>query len=212
MKTDYDAFKDTSLYERYLLNASQFSAAKDVATNGMMKSVMFDSDGVRQGFSSFKKDCKAITDVSNETWLRTEYDTSVRQAVAGAQFISYREDADLYGYWVYLETTSEHPREEHLDLVGNVYKIGDPESDLVFPPNGFNCSCGSEQVDEEYLKENGKTPRSNEQSKSDLENGVPEQFRFNPADSGILPKEGHSYFQALPNANEADADTFSDEE
>lgn len=342
VQSDYDRFKDTSLYERYMLNSVQFAAAKSVAVNGMMKTQLFKDDGVRKGFSAFKNDCKAITDITNETWLRTEYDTAVRQAVSGQQFISYREDADLYPYWVYLETTSEHPREEHLDLVGNVYRIGDPEGDMVFPPNGFNCfkkgmfvrtkdgnkpienitkndfiltrkgykkviavinsgiktvygihfdndiyrhtfycslgheiytkelgfiaiqdldlsqeytliniengetkfkisineygnddetfdlkvsgeseyfvnnilvhncSCGSEQVDDEYLKENGKSVRTNAEAKEDLENGVPAQFRFNPADQGICPKEGHSYFQALPNANSADGSMFSE--
>ena len=75
-----------------------------------------------------------------------------------------------------------------------------------------NCSCGVEQVDEEFIKDSGKTPRTNDEAKFDLENGVPEQFRFNPYNQGILPKEGHSYFMALPNANEADGSMFSDTE
>lgn len=211
VKSDYDMFKSTSLYERYMLNAVQFSSAKDVATNGMMKTQLFNSDGVRKGYSEFKNDCKGITDIVNETWLRVEYDTAVRQAVAGQQFISFREDKDLYPYWIYLETTSAHPRDEHLALVGNIYKIGDPESDEVWPPSGFNCSCSGEQIDDDYLQENGKSARTNDEAKEDLENAVPPQFRFNAADSGILPKESHSYFQALPNANEADGSMFSDE-
>lgn len=73
-----------------------------------------------------------------------------------------------------------------------------------------NCSCGAEQIDDDYLQENGKSVRTNEEGKEDLENGVPPQFRFNAADSGILPKESHSYFQGLPNANEANGSMFSD--
>lgn len=210
IKSDYDLFKSTALYEKYMLNNAQFSSAKSVAINGMMKTQLFDDKGVRKSFSAFKSDCKAITDISNDTWLRTEYDTSLRTAIAGEQFRSFKEDSDLYGWWLYLETTSAHPREEHLLLVGNVYKIGDPEGDDVFPPNGFSCSCGAEQVDEQYLKDNNKTPRTNDEAKEDLVNGVPEQFRFNPYKQGILPKEGHSYFNALPNANEADGSMFSD--
>lgn len=139
IKSDFDMFRDTSIYERYMLNSAQFSSSKSVAVNKLMKEALFDENGVRKGYSAFKRDAKEITDIVNSTWLRTEYDTSVRQAVAGQQFISYRENADVYPFWVYLETTSEHPREEHLTLVGNVYRIGSPESDEVFPPNGFNC-------------------------------------------------------------------------
>lgn len=177
----------------------------------MMKTQLFGSDGVRKGFSEFKNDCKAITDISNSTWLRTEYDLGVRNAIIGEQFLSYIADKDLYPYWEYLETTSAHPREDHLELVGNIYRIGDPEGDSVHPSNGFNCECSSEQVDDMYLQENGKSVRTSEESKADLQH-VPEQFRYNSAYQGILPKEGHSYFQALKNANEADDSMFSDTE
>lgn len=207
IKADYEVFKDTSIYERYMLNAAQFSAAKDVATNGMIKTVMFDDEGVRQGYSAFKRDAEAITDIVNDVWLRTEYDTAVRQAVAGQQFSRYRDDADLYPYWRYLRTISLNPRDEHLLLVDKIFRIGDYEGDMCFPPNGYNCGCGSEQLDDQYLKDNELSALTNEQSKEEL-NKVDSQFRFNPADQGILPKEGHSYFQALPNANAADGNTF----
>ncbi len=195
-----------------MLNAVQFSSAKSVAENGMMKTALFNEDGVRKSFSAFKNDCSAITDIISDTWLRTEYDLGVRNAVTGEQFQSYKEDADLFPYWIYIETISENPRDEHLDLVGNIYRIGDPEGDAVFPSNGWNCQCSSEQIDDDYLKQNGKSARTNEESKSDLENHVDPQFRYNPSNQGIFPKEGHSYFQALGNANEADGSMFSDDE
>lgn len=207
MKSDFDKFRNTSIWERFMLNSAQFASAKSVAQNKALKELMFDDKGVRRSYSAFKKDAKEVTDVFNETWLRTESDTAIRQAVAGDMFRAFREDADIFPYWRYLETTSEHPREEHLELVGNVYKIGDPEGDMVMPPNGFSCSCGAEQVDDQYLDENKLSARTNDESKEDLENVSP-QFRFNPADQGILPKEGHSYFNALSSANEANGNTF----
>lgn len=207
IKADFKAFKNTAIFERYMLNAYQFSAAKSVAVNGMMKSTLFDDKGVRKGYSAFKRDASAITDIVNDIWLRTEYDTSIRLAVAGDQFRQYKEDSDIYPYWVYLETTSAHPREDHLTLVGNIYKIGSPESDAVFPPGGWNCSCGSEQIDDQYLDEKGLIARTEEQASEDLKEIDP-QFRFNASTQGILPKEGHSYFQALSSANDADGNTF----
>jgi hypothetical protein len=190
-----------------MLNVSQFSAAKSVAVNKLMKEQLFDEDGVRKGFSRFKADCKGVTDIVNEVWFRTEYDTSVRMAVAGEQFRSYRDDKDIFPYWIYLETTSANPRESHLELVGNIYRIGDAEGDAVFPPGSWNCSCGSEQIDDQYLDENNKSARTNEEAEEDLQHIDP-QFRTNPADSALLPKEGHSYFQALPSANDANGETF----
>jgi len=63
-----------------------------------------------------------------------------------------------------------------------------------------NCNCSSEQIDDPGDKEITKG--------SDSLEHVDPQFRFNPADQGILPKESHSYFQALPNANDADYKMF----
>lgn len=207
IKADFKAFKNTSVWERFMQNSTQFAAAKSVAQNKMLKELLFDDKGVRRGYSEFKRDAKAVTDVFNETWLRVEYDTGVRMAVSGDQFRAYREDADVYPYWVYLETTSANPRIEHLELVGNIYRIGDADSDAVFPPGSWNCSCGSEQLDDKYLDENNKYFRTNEEAADDLQYIDP-QFRINPADGGILPKSGHSYFQALSSANEADGSTF----
>jgi hypothetical protein len=208
IKADFQAFKNISVWEKFMLNACQFSSAKSVAMNGMMKSALFDDNGVRKGYSKFKNDCKAITDIVNDTWLRTEYDSGVRQAVSGDMFRAFKDDKDLYEFWQYLETTSENPRDSHLELVGNIYRIGDPEGDAVFPPGGWNCSCGAEQIDQQYLDENNKSARTNEEAAEDLKNHVDPQFRFDPSKEGILPKEGHSYFQALPNANSANGETF----
>lgn len=208
IKADFALFKNASVWERFMLNTCQFSAAKSVAINGMIKAQLFDEDGVRKGFSKFKSDCKEITDIVNETWFRTEYDSGVRQAVAGDMFRSFKDDADIYEYWQYLETTSANPRDSHLALVGNIYRIGDPEGDSVFPPGGWNCGCGAEQVDQQFLDENNKSARTTQEAAEDLENHVDQQFRFDPSKEGILPKTGHSYFQALPDANSANGETF----
>lgn len=208
IKKDFDNFHDTSIYERYMLNSAQFSAAKSDAETKMLQSLVFDDNKVRKGYSAFKQDAKEVTDIFNETWLRTEYDTSVRQAVAGEQFRRYRDDKDIYPYWRYLRTISLNPRDEHLLLVGNIYKIGDKDGDLIVPPNGFNCGCSTEQLSDMDLDEGGLSARSNDESKEDLKDVNP-QFRFNPADQGILPRESHSYFEALPNANEANGELFN---
>jgi hypothetical protein len=130
--------------------------------------------------------------------LRTEYDTAVKQAVQGDLFRRYREDKDLYPYWRYLETTSKHPRQEHLRLVGRVFKIGDPIGDKLLPTNGFNCSCSSENISDPEEVSKGE----------DYINDVSPQFRFNPSDQGILPKESHSYFEVLKSANSGKPEMF----
>ncbi len=206
MIADFDLFKDTSVYERYMLNMAQFSAAKNIAETKMLQQSIF-KDGERVSYSAFKKEAKQITDIFQDTWLRTEYDTAVKQAVQGDLFRRYRDDADLYPYWRYLRTISFHPRDEHLQLVGNVYRIGDPQGDMVIPPGGFNCGCGSENLSDSDIESEGVSVRTSEQSAKDLLDVSP-QFRFNPADQGILPKESHSYFEVLKSANAGKPEMF----
>lgn len=190
-----------------MLNAAQFSAAKNLSETKMMQSLLFNERKERQSFSAFKADAKEVTDVFNETWLRTEYDTSVRQCVAGAQFMRFRDDADIYPYWQYLRTNSLNPRDYHLVLVGNVYRIGDPEGDLVAPPGDWLCGCGMKQLSDYDMEDGGFSVRTADQIQDDLKDINP-QFRYNPADQGILPKESHSYFEVLKSANEADGKLF----
>jgi uncharacterized protein with gpF-like domain len=205
---DFEAFRDTSIYERYMLNTAQFSAAKSVAENKLLKEQLYGENGVIKGFSEFKKDAKATVNLVNETWFRTEYDTAKNQSVSCEQFRQMRSDKDLYPYWEYLHTHSQHPREDHLKLVGLVFRIGDPEGDKCHPTNGFNCACGSEVLDDLDLQDRGLRVLTNAESKDYLEKEIDPQFRFNSADQGILPKEGHSYFQALKSANSANYKTF----
>lgn len=192
-----------------MLNAAQFSAAKnDAEVNMLIQASVFDENKVRKGYSEFKRDAKEITNIFNDTWLRTEYDTSVNQAVNAELFNRMKADADIYPYWEYERTISRNPRDEHLILVGNVYRIGDPDGDRCHPQNGWNCGCGSRTLSDMEVEERGLKILSNDEAKETLKD-VNQQFRFNSSIQGILPKEGHSYFEALPNANAANGELFN---
>lgn len=190
-----------------MLNSFQFSAAKNAAECSLLQAALFDEDKNRKGFSEFKSDAKAITDVVQETWLRTEYDLAVKNTVQGELFNQMVDDKDLYPYWVYLQTDSAHPREDHLELVDRVFKIGDPDGDACFPSNGFNCGCGSEAIDDDTVAERGLTVLNNEQAGQLLHKEIDEDFRYNPGVQGPLPNDT-SYTQVLGSANDANYKTF----
>jgi hypothetical protein len=190
-----------------MLNAFQFSAAKTAAEGQLLQEALFDEDKNRKGYSEFKADAKAITDIVQETWLRTEYDLLVKNTVQGELFNQMVDDKDLYPYWVYLETDSAHPREDHLELVGRVFRIGDPEGDDCFPSNGYNCGCGSEAIDDDTVAERGLTVLTNEQAGALRNKEIDENFRYNPGVQGAFPNDS-SYAQVLGSANEANYKNF----
>lgn len=190
-----------------MLNTAQFSAAKSMTEAKMMQGMVFDDKGQVKGYDRYEKDVKAVVDISQETWLRTEYDSAKRQAVMGSKFVRMQEDRDLYPYWVYRTRHDNRVRPEHAELDGRVFQIGDPSSDDCFPPNDWNCRCTGESVDGRYLDENKVAPLTAAQAREMLFKEVDPQFRFNPANTGALPNTG-SYFSVMPNANAGDAKTF----
>lgn len=206
IKTTFKAFKDTSIYERFMLNAAQFSAAKSVATTKLIQAEIFDENKNIRTFPKFKKEAEKIAETVNSTWLRVEYESSRRQCVASEQYRRMFDDRDLYPYWQYKGRMDAREREEHRELEDLIFRIGDPEGDKFIPPNGWNCRCEPEAVDDDYLIENNLKPIGPDQLKENLDNNVDEQFRQNPID-GILPKTG-SYFEALKSANQGNAEIF----
>ncbi len=209
IKTTYEAFGNTAWHERYMLNSYQFSAAKDLSETKAMQALVFQSES----FKDFKEKASEITDIFNDQWLRVEMDSCKRGAVMGENFRQIMETSDLYPYWEYKTEEDDRVRDEHAALEGQIFRLGDPESDACYPPNDFNCRCHSELVDNQELKESGKevTKGLDILEKNDPETGKPyvdEQFRFNPGVQGALPNNS-SYSEVLSSANKGNAELFN---
>ena len=207
IKTEFKDFKDTAIWERYMLNAAQFSATKEIAKVKLIQEKLNDENGVTRSFSAFKKESSQIADTVNETWLRTEYDMCIHSTTMAEQFRDFQADSDLYPYWQYQGVMDEREREEHVDLEGLIFRIGDPDGDECYPPNDWNCRCSAEQVDDQYLEDNNLKVVTTEEAKGYLDSDVDPQFRNNPAIQGSLPNEG-SYFEVMKSANEGNASLF----
>jgi len=202
IKGSFEAMKDTSVFERYMQNAYQFSASRNAEIAKEMQSAVFDSKGTIKPFSQYKKDAAQIAEINNEVHLRVEYETCRKGAVMGERFRQIESLKDYYPYWVYKGEMDGREREEHIELEGKVYKVGDPAGDAVFPPNGFNCRCDGVSIDNDEIEGKGYNISTSKEAEEDLKNEVDPQFRFNPAHQGMLPKEG------ITNGNTFNADIF----
>jgi SPP1 gp7 family putative phage head morphogenesis protein len=189
-----------------MLNAAQFSAAKSVATAKLIQAEVFDENKKVRTYPKFKEEAEKIAQTSNETWLRVEYESSRRQCIMSEEYRRMYEDRDLYPYWQYKGRMDDREREEHVEMEGKIFRIGDPEGDECFPPNDFNCRCETEAVDDSYLEENKLRPAGPDELKEFLNNNVDEQFQRSPA-AGSLPNDG-SYFEAMASANQGNAEMF----
>lgn len=172
----------------------------------MIQSEVFDENHNIRTFPKFKEKAEQVAETINDNWLRVEYEAARRGCVASEQYRRMYDDRDLYPYWQYRGRMDAREREEHRELEGLIFRIGDPEGDKCMPQNGWNCRCEAESVDDDYLIENGLKPIGPDRLKEVLNNNVNEQFRHSPID-GILPKTG-SYFELMPNANYGSPEMF----
>lgn len=212
--TDYARFSDTSWMEKYMTNLYQFSAAKSVEKARMMQEVVYSEDGTLNSWSDFRTLAGKIQEQENEVWLRVERDNCARQAIMADKFNDMRADADIYPYWIYKGRLDSRERPEHRALEGLIFRIGDPFGDDMFPPSDWNCRCTGKPVDDDYLKSKNRVVQTNEQARGWLqgvdENGaafVDPQFRYNPANQGMLPKVGNQFVN-FNSANDGDAKLF----
>lgn len=203
----FKKLRDTSIFERFMLNAAQFSASKDAAVVKLLQGEIFTPDKETKPFSRFQKDAEKIIEIPNKVWLRVEREMCVRQCVQADRFMDLERDADLYPYWMWVGVMDDRERDEHVEMEGKVFRIGDPEGDACFPPGDWNCRCSDEPLDDNDIQERGLTVQTNAEAKGLLEKYIDPQFQYNPAAQGAMPNTG-SYFDVLPSANAAGADTF----
>lgn len=194
IKSDFDSFQNTDYWEKYMLNAFQFSAAKTLTQVKMLQSQVFDENGKKRTFYDFKKLAEPINE-KFEQWARVEYDLAGRGAVMAGRWQEMYKDRDLYPYWRYETRHDNRVRPEHADLDGKVFRLDDPYSQGLYPPNGWNCRCTAEATDEGRLA----TKDEIDQLKKD---NVSEGFDSNVGIDGIFPKTS-TYFELLNNANDA---------
>lgn len=200
IKTSYSLFNDTSWFERYMTNTFQFAAAKDAAICQLLQKNVYDEKGKLRSWAKFRDKADEIAYQPNRNWLRVERDGSARSSIMADRFTDMYNDRDIYPYWRYRGRMDGRERPEHVALEGLIFRFGSPSGDRVFPPNDWNCRCTADPVDDRDLALNDWRVQTDAEAKRWL-NGVDEngkayvdpQFRFNPAQQGMMPKQGR-YF------------------
>lgn len=84
--------------------------------------------------------------------LETIFRTNMFNAYAAGRYRQLKEDADIYPYWRYVTAKDSAVRPAHRALEGKVFKADDPFWSTHYPPNGFNCRCIVEAMDEYDLE------------------------------------------------------------
>jgi SPP1 gp7 family putative phage head morphogenesis protein len=212
----FEALTNTDFWEQYQLNAFQFSAAKSRAEMKMLQNQVFDENKKKRTYEEFREACNPIL-TTLDTWWRVEYDLASRGAVLADQWQQIWKDRDINPYATYHTRGDARVRPEHATLNGIRFRIDSPIAKNLYVPNGWNCRCdwetdnyeGKLKSDDELEKLlTGKTNISNNPLKPKYVDNVPFEFRNNVGIDGIFPSKKHSYFEVLPNANDANYTMF----
>jgi hypothetical protein len=90
---------------------------------------------------------------------------------------------DDYGWYQYHTAEDPKVRPHHAALNGLVIKFGSPEGDRVYPPNGYQCRCWTQLLNEEQAR--SRRTRSEAETRAII--------KANPPDSGFegSPVQGY---------------------
>jgi SPP1 gp7 family putative phage head morphogenesis protein len=186
---DYEA-ADVEKLTALQRNVWQFSAAKNYHQMRDLTDLLVDKKENRQReFSEFKTEAEKLGYKYNQTWMRTEYDSSVSAAQNAARWVDYEQEADIIPNLQYETVGDEFVRESHRVLDGIIRPISDSFWNTHYPPNGWNCRCEALQVPNGLGK---ITP-----DRAIPPSPVPQMFRTNLAKTGLIFPKNHPYFVGI---------------
>jgi SPP1 gp7 family putative phage head morphogenesis protein len=171
-------------------NVYFFSAAKQYQQIRTMGEFIT-SKGEVSTFEQFRRLASKVFVEFNDTWLRTEYNTSIRQAQTAREWIDLEENKDVNPMVEYRTQLDSHVRDAHAALHGIALPIDHPFWTRNTPPNDWNCRCFIVA----HGAEKGPT-RLKKVDLSDLSDAkkFPPQFRHNPGKTHVVFAPNHPYF------------------
>jgi SPP1 gp7 family putative phage head morphogenesis protein len=181
--------KDYKMMQQLRESVYSFAAFKNYHNIADMVDAMTDENDVVRSFSDFKEVAQGINTIYNETWLESEYNTSIGTAQMAARWGELWAEREDFPYLQYVAINDERTREAHAALDGVTLPITDSFWNSFFPPNGWNCRCDVIALAEADEVQPESLPSTEE---------VPMTFRHNAGKDGDLFGEKHPYFTDVP--------------
>ncbi len=180
---------DIEMLHRLTRDVWSFSAAKDWQQSRDLTLALRDDKGKLREFDAFKEAARKICDKYNETWLQTEYNMSIAASQNAARWTQFTADKDDIPFLQYQTVGDSSVRASHALLDGIVRKVNDSFWATHYPPNGWGCRC-------EVIQAVGAKEQS-----VDIPNvPIPEIFRTNLAQTGLVFPKNHPYYDGITHA------------
>ena len=192
-------FEPDALKTAMEINLFHFSAAKTLTEVQKLNELWRQSTS----FNDFKAKAESVTQVFNQNWLRTEYDTAYHVAENSATFYRMKAQANIFPFWEYRTIGDEKVREEHRALNGIVLPQNDKRWNKIYPPNGWNCRCYvvprmAHEVDKSKINKGEATVDDYIRSPEWIKNEA-QGFGVNRALTGEVFRANQMYIKKFPN-------------
>lgn len=183
------------LYNELRDNIYIFSGAKTYTQVKDISSLILDGRQLRP-FSEFKKLAKEKIDLYNETWLKTEYETSIGQAQSAVKWQQIEADREVLPYLVRRAVMDANTSEVCTHLNDIVAPVGDSFWNTRAPLSHFNCRCILEQLGNDAKQKHD--PKATKKAVEVTEPMMNPLFKNNPGKTKVIFNESHPYFDIAP--------------
>lgn len=102
-------------------------------------------------------------------------------------------EREMFPFLMYNAIIDDATRDEHAALNGIIRHINDSFWDEFFPPNGYNCRCSVDQLDEQDARARGGETDLREKPIDEERQRINPVFRHNPGKTGEIFKSTHPY-------------------
>lgn len=179
-------------------NVYIFSGAKNYQQTREISSLLT-NEGAVSSFGDFKKKATSIFYEYNRNYLTAEYNSAIAQSRSASQWMDIESDKSVLPLLQYRTAGDGRVRPEHAQMDGYIKKVDDKFWDKYFPPNGWNCRCGTIQLD--------AGEPTNTKGVKIL--NVPDIFQFNPGKEKIVFSPKHPYFDVADRDKEFAKQNFN---
>ena len=180
---------DIEMLNRLTRDVWNFSAAKNWQQMRDLTLALKDENGNIREYNTFKNEAQKICSKYNENWLQAEYNQSIAASQNAARWVQFTAEKEDIPYLQYQTVGDSSVRASHALLDGIVRKVDDPFWSTHYPPNGWGCRC-------EVIQAVG----ANAPQKEIPNVGIPEMFRTNLAQTGLIYPKNHPYYIDIPKA------------
>lgn len=186
-KNFFDMDWQTPDYEKLKalhIDAWKFASAKGNTQMQQLSNALRKPDGSMRTFQEFRAETVYITG-KQLSGLKAEYNTAVASAQMASKWQTIQAQKHLYPYLQYVAVEDNHISNTCLNLANQVHHVDSPFWHKWYPPNHYNCRSTVMQ-----LRTKPKEPNTDFE-----EPNVPQIFKTNLANAGLVIPNNHSYYK-----------------